>query len=185
MGSLVGVTTAPQGIFRSRAVASNRQSENSGRGEVTRREESEAHVLTGPLLEAIKEQTALTSICSARAAGLIEAHQARSRSHQLLDASGLPEEPVHHTNEGTRAPHATQGQTQGTAHGPASPCSSLSDLCSPRSRTSSSSIQPADSHRIRPHELERHHTRLTASQRARDQKASLSGVESVLVMCRP
>ena len=78
----------------------------------------------------------------------------------------------------------TRAETQGTAQGPTSPCSSLSDLHGLRSSKSCSSIQPADSHGIRPRELERHHTRLTASQGARHWKASLSGAESVLTVGR-
>lgn len=177
MGSLGGVTAALQGPFRSRAVTSNHQEEN-GRGEVTRWEERTAQVLpTGLLLKAAEERTAVTRICST----CRSTHWARPPKPDPGPAS-FPLRAVHQTNAGGRAPRATLGRGPGASSRACLSTFPTSDLRGPRSSKSSSSIQPADSYGIRPHELERHHARLTASQRAHHWKASLSGVESVLVM---
>ena len=153
----------------------------NGRGEATRWEERTAQVLlTGLLLKAVEERTAVASICSA----CRSTHCPGPNPPNLIQAppaSGWGAGPSDRQRNQSTSCH-TRAETQGTAQGPASPCSSLSDLHGPRSSKSSSSIQPADSHGIRPHELEHHHIRLMASQRARHWKASLSGVESVLTM---
>ena len=183
MGSSVGVTTAPQGIFRSRAVTSNRQSENSGRGEVTRREETAAQVLTGPLSEAVKELTALTSICSARSS---KSDRSSPSLIQVPPASRCPRPP------GGAGPSDRRRNRSTSCHTRADPGDGsrarLSMFLSLRP------LQPQKPYKQQLHPacgLTQDKTSRTgtssqrASQRARDRKASLSGVESVLVMCRP